>query len=186
MLFVHFQGKIKFLQCIWSIWLLCMNFYFDLVPPFFSLWKFAKFLMSFLKAHVSFPSNFASVFSVIKHNSSVLFSVKHYILWSKAAHLNANCFDIQVLRSKFFRSLMTILNWQVNSSWNFASFFIVTRHSSPVNFKLVHFLLWIKGSHQSPDYEIFECSAENLPNSSLHFWKHKPLFFKFCINLHQM
>ena len=40
---------------------------------FFSLWKFAKFLMSFRKAQVSFPSNFASIFSAIKHNSFVLF-----------------------------------------------------------------------------------------------------------------
>ena len=39
---------------------------------FISLWKFAKFLMSFLKVQVSFPSNFASIFSAIKHNSSVL------------------------------------------------------------------------------------------------------------------
>ena len=46
--------------------------------PIFSLpnmlwWKCAKFLMSFLKAHVIFPSNFASVFSSIKNNFSILF-----------------------------------------------------------------------------------------------------------------
>ena len=35
--------------------------------------KFAKFLMPFFKAQVSFPSNFASILSAIKHNSSVLF-----------------------------------------------------------------------------------------------------------------
>ena len=38
---------------------------------FFSLWKFSKFLVSFLESQVSFPSNFAPVFSAIKHNSSV-------------------------------------------------------------------------------------------------------------------
>ena len=36
-------------------------------------WKFPKFLMSFLKVQISFPSNFASLFSAIKHNSSALF-----------------------------------------------------------------------------------------------------------------
>ena len=30
-------------------------------------WKFAKFLMSFFKALVSFPSNIASIFNAIKH-----------------------------------------------------------------------------------------------------------------------
>ena len=50
---------------------------------YFSLCKFAKFLMSFLKAQVIFPSNFASIFSAIKHNSSAFFLLKHCILWSK-------------------------------------------------------------------------------------------------------
>ena len=40
---------------------------------YFSLCKISKSLMLFLKAQASFPSNFASIFSAIKHNSSVLF-----------------------------------------------------------------------------------------------------------------
>ena len=36
-------------------------------------WKFAKFLMSFTKLQVSFLSNFASLFSFMKYNSSVHF-----------------------------------------------------------------------------------------------------------------
>ena len=43
---------------------------------FFNLWKFAKCLMSVLKAQLSFPSNFASIFSAIKYNSSLLFYLK--------------------------------------------------------------------------------------------------------------
>ena len=31
----------------------------------------------------------------------------------------------------------------------------------------MHFLLWTKGSHQSPNFDTFKCSGENLPNSSL-------------------
>ena len=38
--------------------------------------KFPKFLMSFLKVQIIFPSNFASLFSVIKHNSSALFTTQ--------------------------------------------------------------------------------------------------------------
>ena len=72
---------------------------------------------------------------------------------------------------------MSILNWQVNCCSNFASFFIVITHNSPVSFKLIHFLLWIKGYHQSPNFETFQCFGENLPNSPCHFWKHKSVFF---------
>ena len=39
----------------------------------FSMRKFAKFLIPFLKEQVSVSSNFASIVSAIKHNSSVLF-----------------------------------------------------------------------------------------------------------------
>ena len=51
--------------------------------------KFIKFFMSFLEPRVSFSSNFASLFSVIRRNSSVLFHLKPYILWTKGAHQSA-------------------------------------------------------------------------------------------------
>ena len=71
---------------------------------------------------------------------------------------------------------MSILNWQVNFSSNFASLFIVMTHNSPANFHLIYFLLWIKGSHQSPNFETSECSGESLPNSSRHFLNRKSVF----------
>ena len=73
---------------------------------------------------------------------------------------------------------MPILNWEVISSSNVASFLTVMTHNSPVNFKFIHFLLWIKGSHQSLNFETFKCSDENLPNSSCHFSTHKSFFFQ--------
>ena len=166
--------------------LVVLNLRFDLVPPFYFLkWnsyfsdfkrKFAKLFMSFLNAQV--PSNFASIFSSIKHNSSVLFQLEHYILWLKAAHQSSHFRDFWVLGSKFVKFLMSILNWQVNSSSIFVSFFIVMTHKSPVNFKLMYFLFWIKASHQSPNFETFKCSDENLPNFSCHFWKRKSVFLQ--------
>ena len=72
---------------------------------------------------------------------------------------------------------MSILKWQVNSSSNFALLCIVMTHNSTVNFKLIHFLLWIKGSHQSLNFETFVCSGENLPNSC-HLWRHKSVFLQ--------
>ena len=65
---------------------------------------------------------------------------------------------------------------QVNSSSNFASSFIVMTHNSSVNIKLIHFLLWIKGSHESLNFETFECSGKSFPNSSCHFPNHKSVF----------
>ena len=76
---------------------------------------------------------------------------------------------------------MSVLKWQVNSSSNLASFFIVKTHNSYVNFKLIHFLFWLRGSHQSPNFETFECSAENFPNSSCHFPNHKISSFSMLL-----
>ena len=59
-----------------------IRFYFEkkdpIKVPIFRLsnmlwWKFAKLLISFLKAQVNFPSNVASIFSAIKQNSPILF-----------------------------------------------------------------------------------------------------------------
>ena len=45
--------------------------------------KFIKLLMSFLEPRISFSSNFASLFSVMRHNFSVLFHQKFQMLWTK-------------------------------------------------------------------------------------------------------
>ena len=57
-----------------------------------------------------------------------------------------------MLGSKFVKFLMSILKRQFSSSSIFASFFIVITHNSSVNFKLIHFLLRTKGSHQSSNF----------------------------------
>ena len=121
--------------------------------------------MSTLKGQVNSSSNFASFFIVMTTNSPVSFKLIHFLLWMKESH--------RVLGSKFVKFLMLILNWQVNSSSIFISFFIVTTHNSTVNFKLIYFQLWTKDSHQSLNLETFKCSGEKLPNSSCYFPNHK-------------
>ena len=145
---------------------------------YFSLYKFAKFLTSFLKGQVSFPSNFASIFSAIKNNCSVLFLTQTLYTLVKGANLRAIFFYFRVFESKFFKFLMSILKWQVNFSSNFALFFIFMTHNSCVDFKLILFLLWIKGSHHYPNFETLNCSGENLPYSSCHFPNHKSVFLQ--------
>ena len=93
-------------------------------------------------------------------------------------NLRANFLDFQVLKSKFVKFFMSVLKWQINFSLIFVWFFIVMTHISSLNIKLIHFLLWAKGYHQSPNFETFNCYGENLSNSSYHFWKHKSVFLQ--------
>ena len=73
---------------------------------------------------------------------------------------------------------MSVLKRQVSSSAIFVSFFIVMTYNSSANFKLIHLLLWTKESHQSPNFDTFKCSGENLPNTLCHFWNHKSVFLQ--------
>ena len=52
--------------------------------------KFTKFFISFLEARVSFSSNFASHFCVMRHNFSVLFHLNLYLLRTKRVHQSVN------------------------------------------------------------------------------------------------
>ena len=132
--------------------------------------------MSFFEAKVIFPTNFVSILSAIKHNSSVLSKLKHYLLLSKAAHEGVNCWDFRVLGLKFVNFLMSTLSWQVDSFSIFASFFNVIAHNSHVSFKLIYFLLCIKGPNEGPNFETFVCTVENFPNFSCHFPNNKSIF----------
>ena len=73
---------------------------------------------------------------------------------------------------------MSVLKWQVNSCSHFELFFIVMTHNLSVNFKVMSFLLCTKGSHQSSNFDTFECSGENLPYSSCHFPSNKSNFLQ--------
>ena len=72
---------------------------------------------------------------------------------------------------------MSIFKRQVSSCSNFGSFFIVMTHNYSVNFKLIHFLLWIKGSLESPNFETCECYGEIFLNSC-YFSNHQSVFLK--------
>ena len=107
--------------------------------------------MSFLKAQVTFPLNFASVFSAIRHNSPVLFLAQT----CQRSQLQSIFFlDFRVLESKFVKFLMSVLKWQVNSSSNFALFFTAMAYNSSANLKVIPFLFWTKGFHQSPNFQV--------------------------------
>ena len=103
------------------------------------------------------------IFSAIKHNCSVLFfSSKYIIYFGQRSQLKSTFFRFSSARVKI-RQIPHVI-----------SFFIVMTHNSSVNFKLIHFLHF-QESHQSPNFDTFNSSGENLPNSTSQF------FFKFCI-----
>ena len=92
------EGRVNFFFNF-CITLQCHEAWFVFTFSSKSIWKnacgnIAKFFMSFLKAQISCHSSSASILSAIKHDSSVLFQLKHYILWSKE--------PIRMLRSKFW------------------------------------------------------------------------------------
>ena len=132
--------------------------------------------MSFFKPQFSFSSNFASLFSVIKITPLCFCSSKIAYFRHKEPIKTQIVYTFECSGSKFVKLSMSILKRQVNSSSIFVSFFIVMTHNSSVNFKLMHFLLWTKGSYESSNFDTFECSGENLPYSSCHFPNRKSDF----------
>ena len=77
---------------------------------------------------------------------------------------------------------ITQINFETASPFLFKSapFFIVMTHNSSVNFKLMHFLLSIKGSYQSPNFEIFQVLWWIFDIFLLSFSKPQTSFFKLC------
>ena len=61
-------------------------------------------ILSILKQQVSFSSDFASLFSVMRHNSSVLFWVKYYKFSTKGVYQNLVKFHVS--KSLKFCTLM--------------------------------------------------------------------------------
>ena len=112
------------------------------------------------------------------HEKQLLFTFAAQTLHTMVtkSQLQHTFLNFRVLGSEFLKFLMSILKREVNSSSIFVSFFIVMKHNTSVIFKLINFLLWTKGPHQCSNFSPFECSRENLPNSSCYFLNHKSFF----------
>ena len=126
-----------------------------------------------------------SVFLQILHQSSVpsnitllYFLAQTLYTLVKRSPLKCKFLRHSSARVKICQIVLSILKRQVNSSSNFVSFFIVMTRNSSENFTLVHFLLWIKGSHQIPNFETLECPGKNFPSSSCHFADHRSVFLQ--------
>ena len=125
---------------ITPLWILSSYFsYFGLKDPIkipilrlsIALVKICIFLMSLSKPQVSFSSNFASPFSVIKDNSSVFFYVKHWIICTIGTNSSANFGNFTSAGVKFYQ-ILVIFETTDEFSSIFSSIFRVMWHNSSV------------------------------------------------------
>ena len=82
-------------------------------------WEFVKFVTSYLKPQVSFSLNFASLFNVMRDNSSVHFYVKLYMIWTKWIHQSAifqtsDC-PYEILPNLYFDSLLLLKVYNISA-----------------------------------------------------------------------
>ena len=108
-------------------------------------------------------SNFASLFSAMKDNSSVFFQFKPHILWTKIA-CRSEIFELLCGWMKIHRILHVVFETTSQFFFNFASLLRVKRDNSSVLFQLKLYMIFIKGSHQSEKFYTFNCSDEISPN----------------------
>ena len=121
------------------------------------LMKFTKFLMSFMKPQFFFFSKFTSIFSIMRHSSSVLFSpnIKYF---GQKEPIKVQILRLWSVESEFAKFLISFFKAQVSSSSNLVSFFSVMTHNSSVLFWLKYNILSPKVAHQSPNFQTCHCS----------------------------
>ena len=145
---------------------------------------------SFISAYANLPncschfSKHKLVFFQILHQSSVpsnitplsFFQLKNDILWSKEP-IKGQIFQIfECLSQNLSNSSCQFSNDNKSIPLQILHHSSLSRDISSVNFKLIYFLLWTKGSHQNTNFSTFKRSDENLPNFSCHFSNHKSVF----------
>ena len=126
-----------------------------------------------------------------KHKSDFLQNFHQYSVLSNITRLyfsSSNIIyfgQIQPIKLQYFEIFKCSCSNSSNSScqfWTVKSISLQFLHHSSLSwhitplFKLIQFQLWTKGYHESPNFETFKCSGEDLANSLCHFWKHKLVF----------
>ena len=134
--------------------------------------KFTKFLMSFFESRVSFSSNFRSLFSVMRHNNSVLFHLK---LWPHQSTIfqtsqccnesspNSSCHFWNHKVRIYSKFALLSVSWKIAPLYFCSSNLADFRQNEAIKNKFSH----------------FSELGENSPNSSCNIWNHKSVFFNF-------
>ena len=112
--------------------------------------------MSRFKVQVSFSSNVASIFSVIKHNSSILFFCSNIIYFGQKQPIKVQIFEIfKCSGENLPNSSRQFLEAQASFPSNFISILSSIKHNSSVLFKLKHYIFGQK--------ELIKCKFLRLP-----------------------
>ena len=119
--------------------------------------KLTKCLMSLMKPQVIFSSKLTSIFSIMMHSSSLLFS-SNIIYLGLRQPKNMNNLIFSSVGSKYAEFLMSFFKARVNSSSNFTLFFNVVTHNSSVLFWFKKNTLSTKVAHQCGNFQICHCS----------------------------
>ena len=132
--------------------------------------KFVKFLKSFFKTQVSFPSDVASIFSAIKENSPILFLAQRSCTLSKRSPLKCKFLRFSSAQVKIHQIPHVI--FESTGQFSFKCWTINQCHQVklPYTFfssKIMYFIQ--KKAIKMQIFEIFECSCQNSSNSSSHF-----------------
>ena len=99
---------------------------------------------------------FETISHFSRHNSSILFQLKHYILLTKISHQSANFQIFHYLSSelKFIKFLMSLQKMSFDSV---GSLFSVMRDNSSALFQLKLYMLVTKVAHQSANSQSCHC-----------------------------
>ena len=153
--------------------------------------NFVKFLMSFLKAQVSFPSNIAWIFSAIKQNSAILFLVQRLCTLFKRNPLKCKFFGFWSARVKICEIPHVI--FESASQFFFKYCINIQCHQAklPYTFFSSNIMYVVqKKPIKLQSFEIFECLGQNLSNSSCQFWTDTlitlQIFHHFSMSWHKI
>ena len=140
--------------------------------------KIHQILHVIFQRQVSFSSNFASIFSVMKLNFSVPFLPQTKFNFHKSSTSKCKFWDLPLLPLKFTKFLMSFLEPRVNVSSKFALLFSVMKHNSSVLFHLKRHVLWRKCR-----FLAFRLLTWKLAKFHIIFHNTCHFSFKFCIIL---
>ena len=123
--------------------------------------------MSFLKAEVSFSSNFTSFFSAIKHNSYVHFQLKTLYTLIKKSSLTCKFLRLSSARAKLCQ--IPHINFETKSQFLSKFYIILHYHNFVISFRLIHFVLWI----------LSKCPVKVPKSNVIYFAQKKPIKVQF-------
>ena len=141
--------------------------------------------MSFLKAQVIFPSNFSSVFSAIKHNSSILFLAQKLCTLVKSSPLKCKFLRFTSVRVKIRQ--VPHVNFERTSHFlvNFCTILHCHDTKLPCKFEAHTFSILdkrITSKLQFWDFQVLWWKFTQIP--PVIFQTTSQFFFKFCVTLY--